>query len=111
MIEKSETTLNTSQYLVYWLLIKLLFSGKEILIVPLVFILVVYLTNLTVPPAVGEKIIKDWDNTVEEKTSPAIFIKDYDWDEFKNSGMSKYPVDEACYASEDFKNKVLKNES
>ena len=40
-------------------------------------------------------------------TSPAIFIKDYAWDELKDSGMSKYAVDEACYASEDFKNKVL----
>ena len=62
---------------------------------------------MTVPPAVGEKIIKDWGNTVEEMTSPAIFIKDYAWDELKDSGMSKYAVDEACYASEDFKNKVL----
>ena len=88
-------------------MIKLLFSGKQILIVLLVFLLVVYSTIWTVPHAVGEKITKDWGNTVEEKTSPSIFIKDYAWDEFKDSGMSKYAVDEACYASEDFNNKVL----
>jgi hypothetical protein len=88
-------------------LIKLLFSGKQMLIVSLVFFLVVYSTNLTVPPAVGEKIIKDWGNTVEEMTSPALFINDYAWGELKDCGMSKYVVHEACYASEDFINKLL----
>ena len=50
--------------------------------------------------------IKNWGNTVGEYRSR--FEKDYDWDELKDSGMSKYAVDdEAFYASEDFKNKVL----
>jgi hypothetical protein len=43
------------QYLVYWILIKLLLSGKEILIVLLVFILFVNTTNLTFPNAVDYK--------------------------------------------------------
>ena len=46
-------------------MIKLLFSGKEILIVSLVFILLVNATNLTFPNAVDEKTIMDWGNTVE----------------------------------------------
>ena len=49
--------------------------------------------------------IKNWGNTVGEYRS--WFEKDYDWDELKDSGMSKYAVDEVFYASEDFKNKVL----
>ena len=65
MLENSEKTLNKSQYLAYRLLIKLLFSGKQMLILSLVFLLVVYSKNFAVPPAVGEKITKDWGNTVE----------------------------------------------
>jgi hypothetical protein len=50
-------------------LIKLLFSGKEILIVSLVFILLVNATNLTFPNAVDEKSINDWVNTAEAAES------------------------------------------
>ena len=69
MIEKSKKTLNKSQYLVYWILIKLLLSGKQILIVSLVFILLGNTTNLTFPNAVDEKTIKGWVNTAEATES------------------------------------------
>ena len=50
-------------------MIKLLFSGKQILIVSLVFILIVNTTNLTFPNAVDEKTIKDLVNTVDATES------------------------------------------
>ena len=50
-------------------MIKLLFSGKQILIASLVLILLANTTNLTFPNAVVEKTIMDWGNTVEAAES------------------------------------------
>jgi hypothetical protein len=51
--------------------IKLLFSGKQILIASLVFILLANTTNLTFPNAIGEKEIKDLREATEENEEEA----------------------------------------
>lgn len=50
-------------------MIKLLLSGKQILIVSLVFMLFVNTTNLTFPNILSEKTIKNWVNTAEATES------------------------------------------
>ena len=73
-------------------MIKLLFSGKQILIVSLVFILLVNTTNLTFPNAVDKKTIKDWVTTAEAAESDDKKVCESYNGEWKNIGSGDEDV-------------------
>ena len=87
MIEKSETTLNTYQYLAYWILIKLLLSGKQILIASLVFILLANTTNLTFLNTIADE---------KEDKADALRGMEFVNDDLDDYGLKDIAIEQAC---------------